>query len=181
MRGGDLVDTVRDELVATGDAEKDSEAMLERYWSLGPHIPTPVDPIFIARELGLAVYVARLEPEVGGMLVNQPGKQPTIYLSTDDHRNRQRFTCAHELGHWMKRSGQGSDWAFVDRRDQLSGRGTDPDERYANGFGAALLMPASEVQALSGHMSTEAMSRHFGVSAQAMAFRLANLGIPTQR
>lgn len=169
-------------LVSTGDPEEDARRMLERYWSLGAHAPIPVDPIFIARELGIGVYVAPLEQGVGGMLVNQPGKQPTIYLSADDHRNRQRFTCAHELGHWMKRAGKGSDWAFVDRRDQLSGRGTDPSERYANAFGAALLMPADAVGSLADRMSVEAMARHFGVSPQAMGLRLNNLNlVPVQR
>jgi len=40
-----------------------------------------VDPIFIAREFGLDVYLARLDPGVGGMLVSQPQKTPTIYLN----------------------------------------------------------------------------------------------------
>lgn len=175
------MDTVSTDLVATGDFEKDARAMLEQYWGIGIHIPVPVDPIFMARELGLAVQVVALEPGVGGMLVNQPGKQPTIYLSADDHRNRQRFTCAHELGHWMKRLGRANDWAFVDRRDQLSGRGTDPSERYANGFAAALLMPAELVQSLSRHMTAERMARHFNVSPQAMGVRLTTLGLSPLR
>lgn len=107
------------------------------------------------------------------MLVKQHGSPPVIFLNETDSRVRQRFTCAHELGHWMKRSVMKDDWAFVDRRDQLSGRGTDPSERYSNAFAAALLMPASEVRALGGQMYPESLARHFEVSGEAMNIRLS--------
>jgi hypothetical protein len=126
-------------LSSTGDFERDAEALLDRFWNYGEGSPAvPVDPIFIARQLGLEVLIAPLEDGVGGMLVNRPGSQPTIYLNSSDGRNRQRFTCAHELGHWVKRAvARDEDWAFVDKRDQLAGRGVDPSERYANGFAAS--------------------------------------------
>lgn len=164
------------ELAATGDPELDSHKVLEQLWSLGSEsVPIPVDPIFIATALGITVLVANLEPGVDGMLVKVPGEpSPTIYLNASTGVKRQRFTCAHELGHWMKRS-QGDDWAFVDKRNQLSGLGTDPSERYANRFAAALLMPEAEVARLSDFTSLETLAAHFNVSAQAMGLRVANL------
>jgi Zn-dependent peptidase ImmA (M78 family) len=161
------------------DAEQDAKQVLERHWNLGATTPVPVDPIFIARQLGLEILETGLERGVSGMLIKQPGAKATIYLSRDDSRVRQRFTCAHEIGHWMKRSVLRESWAFVDRRDQLSGRGTDPSETYSNAFAAALLMPASKVRALAGHMDPEHMAKHFEVSADAMNFRLNNLRLGT--
>src|ERR1700722_9211261 len=97
----------------TGDSEADAKTLIGIAWNFGNPNPTvPVDPIFIARQLGLDVVEARLEDGVGGMLVNRPG-EPAIYLNASDGRNRQRFTCAHELGHWIKRiSARDTDWAF---------------------------------------------------------------------
>lgn len=164
------------EPIATLSPEQDAEQVLQRYWNLGARPIVPVDPIFIARQMGIQVLETRLDAGVSGMLVKQHGSPPTIYLNETDSRVRQRFSCAHELGHWMKRSVMKDDWAFVDRRDQLSGRGTDPSERYSNAFGAALLMPAEEVRALSGHLRPESLARHFEVSAEAMNIRLDNLG-----
>ncbi|MBV9822578.1 MAG: ImmA/IrrE family metallo-endopeptidase [Actinobacteria bacterium] len=163
------------EPIATLSPEEDADKVLQRYWNFGGITTLPVDPIFIARQMGIQVLETRLDSGVSGMLVKQHDAPPTIYLNEADSRVRQRFTCAHELGHWMKRSLMKDDWAFVDHRAQLSGRGTDPSERYSNAFAAALLMPASQVQALSGHARPESLARHFEVSGEAMRIRLDNL------
>jgi Zn-dependent peptidase ImmA (M78 family) len=163
----------------TGDPEHDAQLVLQRYWNFGPANAVPVDPVFIAQAMGLDVLSADLGDGVGGMLLKRPHSQPVIYLNQSDPRARQRFTCSHEIGHWMKRRAaqavRPDDWAFVDRRDQLSGRGTDPDERYANGFAAALLMPSQPIKELRDLVSTNVLASHFNVSAEAMTYRLANL------
>lgn len=173
MKGVNI--TIMSEPTATLSPEHDAEQVLQRYWNLGTTTTVPVDPIFIARQMGIQVLETRLKAGVSGMLVKQRGSAPTIYLDETDSRARRRFTCAHELGHWMKRSLMKDDWAFVDRRDQLSGRGIDPSERYSNAFGAALLMPADEVRALSEHMRPESLAGHFEVSGEAMNIRLDNI------
>lgn len=162
--------------VPTGNADVDAHAVLVEYWNFGSPTPSvPVDPIFIARQLGLVVVTARLDEGVGGMLVNRPGEQPTIFLNASDGRNRQRFTCAHEIGHWVRRAqAREQDWAFVDRRDQLAGRGTNPGEIYANSFAAALLMPADIVDELSDTIAPDRLAQHFGVSNDAIGHRLRN-------
>jgi Zn-dependent peptidase ImmA (M78 family) len=70
----------------------------------------------------------------------------------------------------------------VRRRDSESAKGTDPDEREANAFAAELLMPESflrtdleNVGALDDSAISHLASR-YGVSSQALTFRLANLG-----
>jgi Zn-dependent peptidase ImmA (M78 family) len=105
---------------------------------------------------------------------------PVIILNSEDPRNRQRFTCAHELGHFNMRSQSGSfdDWNYVDRRDTLAGLGSDPDEIYANKFAAALLMPQRAIKKLwDGDGEVAPLAFTFGVSVEAMSNRLKNLGL----
>lgn len=159
-------------------AVKDAEDVLEEFAvdALGQPI-IPVDPVAIARRLSIEVYTADLEAGVSEMLVKRLNEAAEIYLNRADHQNRQRFTCAHELGHYIKRTNDRDfDFSFVDRRDQMSSTGRDPDEVYANQFAAAMLMPAEEVK--RNHRAGQGLAQlayRFGVSAESMSFRLSNL------
>jgi Zn-dependent peptidase ImmA (M78 family) len=74
----------------------------------------------------------------------------------------------------------------VSLRDSLSSLATEREEIEANRFAANLLMPADFIHACIGkelrrkldEMETiDGLARMFGVSSQAMEFRLANLGL----
>jgi Zn-dependent peptidase ImmA (M78 family) len=142
-------------------------------------MPAPVDPVYIAQGLGVQVYVAVLDEGVSGMLVKRPRLDPAIYLNRLDSDNRQRFTCAHELGHYVQRASSDDDtWEYVDARGPAASKGTHPEEVYANQFAAALLMPREVVARFAKEGKPAAvMAYHFGVSVEAMNFRLRNLGI----
>lgn len=163
------------------EAERDAQQLLQKAWwkDAMSQLRLPVDPFAIARELGVQVYVDRsLPPEVSGMLRKQAGySDPEILLNAADSRNRQRFTCAHELGHYTQRvkNGQDESWEYVDRRDPLSAQGLDPDEVYANQFAAELLMPRDVVRERAAGSNAAALAVDFGVSGDAMRFRLDNL------
>jgi Zn-dependent peptidase ImmA (M78 family) len=161
------------------DAERDAQELLEAVWMEDDpsSIRLPVDPFYIAKALGIGVYQdPSLSKDVSGVLRKEPFHDPEIVLNQSDHRNRQRFTCAHELGHYTKRSQQGDDapWEYVDRRDFLSSAGTDPDEIYANQFAAALLMPSAAIDRMP-FKTVAAMAYEFGVSEDAMGYRLDKL------
>jgi Zn-dependent peptidase ImmA (M78 family) len=162
-------------------AEQDANDLLQKVWTEGSptHIRLPVDPFSIARKLGINVYIDdSLPPEVSGLLRKRPGFDPEIVLNGRDSRNRQRFTCAHELGHYYSRVQSGGfdeAWEYVDRRDYLSSQGSDPGERYANRFAAALLMPEAAIKQLGTPTQAASLAYEFGVSAEAMGFRLKNL------
>lgn len=161
---------------ATSQAERDAETVLSAFWADAfGQTPVPVDPIKIARQMGIDVFTADLGPDVAGVLFKRGGV-PTIHLSVFDAQVRQRFTCAHEIGHFYLRQKQGGneEYGYVDRRDVLATQGIDADEIYANRFAAALLMPQSVVL---GHQDEEPglLARRFGVSLAAMNIRLANL------
>jgi Zn-dependent peptidase ImmA (M78 family) len=163
--------------------ERAAQELLEAVWvDKRSGIDLPVDPIYIAQQLGIKVYTAYLDDGVSGTLIKRAGyADPEINLNAQDSRNRQRFTCAHELGHYVKRSAVRDDdeiWSYIDRRDSLAAKGTDPEEIYANQFAAALLMPADLVRELwKENHSSATLAYQFGVSVDAMNFRLENLGL----
>lgn len=158
------------------DAARDAERLLARAWQRGSDLPLPVDPVKIARRLGIDVVDARLDPDVSAAIVKERGQDPTILLNMIDSRNRQRFSCAHELGHFIRRSDDPDEYEYVDLRDVLSSKGSDPEEVYANEFAACLLMPEKEVSRLRRDgLEDYEMALLFDVSQEAMHYRLVNL------
>jgi Zn-dependent peptidase ImmA (M78 family) len=163
----------------TSDVKKqaahDAERMLHSVW-LGRGIP--VDPVAIARMAGLRVVEATLDENILGALVKEPNQDPTILLNERDGENRKRFTCAHEIGHFVRRSDEATEYTTVDLRNPDSSSGTNPEEIYANEFAACLLMPANEVKILADFgVEDWEMAIKFKVSRDAMQFRLKNLGL----
>lgn len=140
----------------------------------------------IARSLGVKVLYEDLDSDVSGILVIKDS-QPTIFVNASDHRNRQRFTIAHEIGHFLlhKREGVHVDRDYtVAYRNTKSAMGEEGEEIEANQFAAELLMPAEGiVRFLKKHetekitdLTVEKLANFFEVSEQAMTIRLTSLG-----
>jgi Zn-dependent peptidase ImmA (M78 family) len=159
--------------------EQSAQALLKTAWQQDGQIALPVDPFRIAQKLGIKAFSAALDEGVSGFLIKRPGQDAEIYVHAQDSSNRQRFTCAHELGHYVKRSATGDDaWEYVEQRNLISTAGTNQEEIYANQFAAALLMPKDEIVArFKEGASAATFAPEFGVSADAMHFRLKNLGL----
>jgi Zn-dependent peptidase ImmA (M78 family) len=158
------------------EAERDAARILRATWGSG----IPVEPVEIAHELGIRVLEAELDGNTLGALLKEPEEDPTILLNQQDSRNRRRFTTAHELGHYVRRSAESNEYARVDLRDRRSSTGEDPEEIYANEFAACLLMPEDEVRNFADlGLDDLEMALHFKVSREAMKFRLVNLGLAT--
>lgn len=159
------------------EAARDAEKLLRAAWTGS----TPVDPVAIARTAGLRVLEAELDKETLGALVKQPEQDPIILLNKRDGENRRRFTCAHELGHFVRRSEEADEYTTVDLRNSASASGLDSEEIYANEFAASLLMPEDEVRKLVGEgMGDLEMAIRFKVSREAMQHRLVNLELQMQ-
>lgn len=144
-------------------------------------ITLPVDVVAVASKLGLEVeYRQFKDPETSGLLVKLDKDSPfKAVVSSTEHPHRQRFTIAHEIGHWVhKYEGRSTDIVgMVEKRDELSTRGTDREEIWANNFAAALLMPKGEITRLwAKGWPITAISHYFDVSPAAVENRLANLG-----
>lgn len=163
-------------MTPTRESPQDAaERLLKLLWQKGaPHLPLPVDAVQIARDLGIDVFDAQMPGDVSGALIKEKGKDARILLNRDDSRNRQRFSCAHEVGHFVQRSDD--EYDYVDYRDIFSSSGDRPEEVYANTFAACLLMPEAEVRKFhKAKMSEVEMAVRFDVSKDAMHFRLVNL------
>lgn len=139
----------------------------------------PVDPVTISRMLGVQVLETELPGDVSGALIKEAGKDPTIVIHYLDSNNRKRFSCAHELGHYISRIESNNiepQYEYIDFRDSNSSNGNNPDEVFANGFAACLLMPENIVKQLCGSGKSHfEMALVFGVSNEAMKYRLKNL------
>lgn len=170
-----LTDAVRAMSVADirDRARVDAGEILARH---SPPGVLPVDPVAVARSLGLSVFSAELGEDVFGMLVGNGGGAD-IYLDRDQPPRRFRFSCAHEIGHYVLRAGDiNAESAFVDRRSD-GGRGT-ADEIYANEFAGFLLMPESELRdAVARGLGDYDLAARFGVSLDAIRYRRSIVGV----
>jgi Zn-dependent peptidase ImmA (M78 family) len=144
----------------------------------------PVSVEEIAESLGLEVRYAPFDGDLSGALVRRKG-ETYIGVNSSDHPNRQRFTIAHELGHFVLHRGISIhvDKDFMVNRDGDSSQGVDPDEMEANRFAAELLMPTrfivGDVERLRrvSQSALESLARRYRVSPHAMSIRLGNFGI----
>ncbi|WP_217274399.1 ImmA/IrrE family metallo-endopeptidase [Rathayibacter sp. VKM Ac-2835] len=154
------------------EAKRLAEETLDANWSGD----LPVDPFGIADDLGISVFSASIGSDVSGMLRKLPGRGPEIILDVSEALVRRRFSCAHEIGHFVRHAGSDEELAFVDYRGPAARNGTDLEEVFANNFAANLLMPQAAVEALAElDLSAIQMAGIFDVSLDAMTFRLKNL------
>lgn len=141
----------------------------------------PIDPVTIARSLGINVYTGDYENNVSGMIARMEHHGDiNMFINRRDAAVRQRFTTAHELGHYFAilQDPTYDEGPFIHKRDELSACGTDVDEIFANQFAAALLMPAREVKELHAiGMDEFDLASRFHVSHSSMAHRLKNLAL----
>ncbi|MGB7160174.1 MAG: ImmA/IrrE family metallo-endopeptidase [Tepidisphaeraceae bacterium] len=90
---------------------------------------------------GVPVTIAELPEGMAGALQLKRGR-PFILVNGLDNPARQRFTLAHEFGHW--RLGHGE---VVDGQQTINGKTRDPDEVEANYFAGEFLVPEQAVMA----------------------------------
>jgi Zn-dependent peptidase ImmA (M78 family) len=158
-------------------AERDAEGIRSRTW--GDSIP--VDPVRIAKALGVETFESQLDPNVSAVLSKRADRDPIIILNRNDSPSRQRFSCAHELGHFVRRSNSGrvgTDFEYIEYRGPLARQGKDDEEMYANAFAGNLLMPRKYVLAFQkDDLSVVDQALKFEVSTDALETRLRVLGL----
>jgi hypothetical protein len=151
-----------------------ANALLRRYekrfgGSVGP--PIPIDAI--AKDL-LGLSVGESESlEVSGMLL--PAERE-VWLNVGEPAPRRRFTLAHEVGHWVCQVLEGRTAPIYCRSDEVGVGEGRALEREANIFAAELLMPEELVRERFDGSATGTAAR-FGVSEEAMGWRLYNVGL----
>lgn len=143
----------------------------------------PVSQNDIAKLLGVTVRIGPLPDGLSGFLLRENGRA-IIGINSLHSKTRQAFTFAHECGHFILHPKHNFvDRSFVYYRNNTSGAASDKREVEANTFAAELLMPESEVRKLLRGKIIDMeddekileLSNHFGVSTQALTYRLINL------
>ena len=151
----------------------------------------PIDVERIAKHLELSVVRRPLEDEYSGFLAI---KEKTIVVNSLHPRTRQRFTIAHEIGHFLLHGNEANLPVFIDRKvyfrhaRERFDLTTQRREHDANHFAAELLMPqrmladyveANPLDDRDYSRELKALADEFDVSKQAMGFRLCDLGFVT--
>lgn len=138
----------------------------------------PVDVYGLASMCGALVIHEEFPDSLSG-LVFEYENGAVIGINRNHHANRQRFSTAHELGHYLL--GHHRTEADGIHLDISEGAAPGFDwraERAANDFAAELLMPRRFVSAAHAHNADPAwLAERFEVSQLAMGYRLVSLGL----
>jgi Zn-dependent peptidase ImmA (M78 family) len=147
--------------------------------------PVPVENL--ARALEIDVRYSPGKEDVSGALIRD-GESVVIAVNSAQHENRQRFTIAHEIGHFLLHKGTQVhfDEDFrVNYRNAVSSEATNIGEIEANRFAAALLMPEDFLRRDLLRLqpdherineTIQSLSVRYKVSTRAIELRLVNLG-----
>lgn len=159
-------------------AEEDAAELRQR---LGLGL-SPVSDIvtLLEMELGVRVYVRRLESKISGLYAYDDALGPCMMLNASHPRERRTQSASHETGHFIS----------TRREPELLreyGAENSREERYADAFGRAFLTPRravsqkfKEVTAGSDRLTRRhviVLAHFFGVSREALVRRLEELGL----
>lgn len=145
--------------------------VIERHWG-----GTPVPIELIIREIGLPLDFEPMEDSISGYIECRDGIY-RIAVNANHPKTRQRFTAAHELGHYIYHrdllgAGVGDNRAYRKDGTNHPNANIHPiHERQANSFAANVLMPRHRLIDVAGQ-STAELAMRFGVSQEAMRIRL---------
>lgn len=150
-------------------AQQEAEKIIATYG-----IKEPVVPIFdIAKNFGLQVKFIKMPKNLDNVagFLDKEGK--IIYVNNDDVPNRQTFTVAHELGHYVLEHTPDEYKVLL----RLPGIATNDVEKEANCFAANILVPETILDKIMkqyslGKDAYVELSRIFGVSSEMMKNRL---------
>lgn len=165
-----------------------ASSLLDRFWDG----VLPVNPSAIAESLDIRVVPLSQQDVAKGLsgaLHWHPSEDGTSQqllcrYNKEESKERQRFTIAHEIGHFASGHLDDSRVMFRDKTEVFTKRVYDPLEAQANRFAAELLMPESLVKTSiqrDGMTTLNQLAKRFGVSESAMRWRLVNLGLLSSR
>jgi Zn-dependent peptidase ImmA (M78 family) len=165
------------------DIEQEARQLLEN----NQIVRTPIPVELLAKRLDIDVRYSPGKEDVSGALIRNDDSV-VIAVNSAQHENRQRFTIAHEIGHFLLHEGTKVhfDEDFrVNYRNAASSEAIDTDEIEANRFAAALLMPQDFLRKDLLRLKADdqniekviqSLAVRYKVSSRAMELRLVNLG-----
>ncbi len=161
-------------------AQAENDALEIRKWlglGLGPVRELVT---LLELELGIRVYVRRLDARISGLYAYDDELGAFMLLNANHPRDRRTQSAVHEFGHFVS-SRRTPEILHVDDTE------TSREERYANAFGRAFLTPVRavlqkfhEVTAGSSQFTRRhviVLAHAFGVSREAMVRRAEELAL----
>jgi Zn-dependent peptidase ImmA (M78 family)/transcriptional regulator with XRE-family HTH domain len=138
----------------------------------------PVPVFAMCAKFGIEIRFTALGSLAGALMLATDEHPPGILVNSDQPFERQRFSAAHELGHFLLKHPT-TEGGFV----SFLGRRFEPEEVDADTFAGELLIPAdllkNRLKDVADRAVEEAvllLARAFAVSFQAMTTRLVKLG-----
>ncbi len=160
-------------MISAGEALE----VTKRYWN-----KVPVDVFALAAELGLGPKFEALPDNISGMIRRVGDDRWEIVINEFHARVRQRFTCAHEIGHFifhrsLLADGVSDTLAYRADGERLPNPSIGwQQERQANNFAANLLVPNAWLKAAqNAGFTTKELAGHFDVSETVMKIKM---GLP---
>lgn len=143
----------------------------------------PIDVDGLANSLGVKVQYVPMSDEISGALVEEEGGVYVIILNANHPRTRQRFTLAHELGHFIHHRplvGEGVNdskaYRTTAKARHFNPRVQPKHETEANQFAVSLLMPTGIVSRMrSSGLGAKEVAEKLEVSLGAAAIRIDTL------
>jgi len=139
-------------------------------------IPVPIEEI--CREYNVSVFRMEFDDETVSGMIRRTENGASIYVNAKDTPELQRFTTAHELGHFLLHLDGTNRRGLIEHGDIQERYRRDgdhsPEERAANRFAAAVLMPDPVIQELGDIYPVESLAQFLAVSHEALKIRLRN-------
>lgn len=147
----------------------------------------PLEMETLIEGLGIAVIKHDFDKDISGVLsIN--GISKSIGVNRTESPKRQRFTLAHELGHYILHQDKSNlfmDSILFRKASEGYTKKEEKIEKEANYFAANILMPATRIKHELYNMHIDfiededinKLAETFGVSVSAMTYRLINLGL----
>jgi Zn-dependent peptidase ImmA (M78 family) len=134
---------------------------------------------------GIEIKYKELPEDISGIYEpHSVNEKCRVFVNICDHKHRQRFSIAHELGHHFLCHSKD---IIVDKiyRDHKSSLGTYAMEVEANNFAAELIMPSDQIMSFVDEYINDGvveqdiemkLSKRFMVSTEAISYKLKSLG-----
>ncbi|MET3853438.1 Zn-dependent peptidase ImmA (M78 family) [Rhizobium sp. OAE497] len=133
----------------------------------------PVNPVDVARQLGLEVEFATFGGKFYGISGFYDCDSNAIIVNAHEYPLRQTFTVAHELGHHMlhREWAKTSEYTMLMRDSDYNG--SEAHEKEANAFAGNLLVPRFMLDRYWQSTSVEGLSKLFAVSVPVIKNRIS--------
>lgn len=137
----------------------------------------PLDVTGVAKKLGIRIKHVSLKGDLSGIFYkDEENNSWVMCINKNHHPNRQRYTIAHELGHFCLH--RHFKHVFEDKIFFRGGKSSKV-EWQANDFASAILMPEREFRNTveEDTRKIDEVAKKFRVSTLALRIRAKNLGM----